>query len=57
MDYGQRLKRLGNVGTLLLDYTSRHNINTFRVDYDCCVKREEASCRHKLIYEFYYAFA
>lgn len=57
MDYGQRLKRLGNVGTLLLDYTSRYNINTFRVDYDCCVKREEASCRHKLIYEFYYAFA
>jgi len=36
----------------LIDYINKYNINTVKRDYDCFLKREEASHRHKLSYDY-----
>ena len=52
MNTDQRLKRLESVVSSLIDYINKYNINTVKRDYDCFLKREEASHRHKLSYDY-----
>ena len=52
MNTDQRLQRLESVVTSLIDYINKYNINTLRRDYNTFLKREEASHRHKLRFDY-----
>jgi len=52
MDIEDRLKRLENAVSSLIEYINTYNINTVRRDYDSWQRRQEALHRHRLNFEY-----
>ena len=52
MDIEDRLKRLENAVSSLIEYVNKYNINTVKRDYDTWQRRQEALHRHKLSFEY-----
>ena len=52
MDIEDRLKKLENAVSFLIEYVSKYNINTAKRDYDTWQRRQEALHRHKLSFEY-----